>query len=405
MTKLALMYCCRSEMRSGDLHRAMEVVRKLSDTFDVTVLLEDIASNGIKAPASVELVFLPALGIDPDTNVIDIGHSQELGERLIARRDAMVRVFERIKPRIVAIESFPFKQQGLSGEVLPLVERARSGVHGDALVVCMTDGILADGNNRRGESRADKAAEVLDRYFDMVVIETDPVFARLEEFFRPRNALHTPLYHTGFVSRGGIGPAASKDLKPDTILVSAGDGEHGGPLFRAAIEAHNILGPTLPLPMKVVTGQHLPEDEWQELLALADGLSKLVLERKVADLRAEIAMARWSVSQCGYNTAVNAITTRTPSLFVPCGNGQRQVQLIRAQRLVYWGAGRLLMPHHLNGASLANEIQQLTKFESRKVHFDLNGAANAAHLISQVAYHNDFTAVFPRPSSENTRSH
>jgi len=382
----------------------MEVVRKLSDTFDVTVLLGDTATDDIDVPDSVKLVFLPALGIDPDSNIIDIGRSQELRERLIVRRDAMIRVFERLKPRVVVIENFPFAQHGARGEVLPLIERARNGVYGDSLVVCMTEGILAE-SNKRDETRADKAAELLDRYFDMVVVQSDPVFARIEEFFQPKNTLHTPIYHTGFVTRDDSEQQIRSDARLDSILVSAGDGEHGAPLYHAAIEAHKILGPTKPLPMQIIAGKWLPEDEWQELLATADGVSDLILERSVADLRAEMAKARWSISQCGYNTAVNAIGTRTPSLFVPCGNGQRHEQIVRAQRLVYWGAGRLLMPHHLNGASLANEIQQLAKFEPRRVHFDLNGAANAAHLISQVVYHNDYTAVSARPSSDITQPH
>ena len=404
MTKSALMYCCRSENQTGHLQRALEVARKLSDTFDVTVLFGDASTKDIDVPDNVEIVFLPALGIDPDTNVIDLGRSQELRERLISRRDAMIRVFERLKPRVVVIENFPFTQQGLRGEVLPLVERARNGIYGDSLVVCMTDGILGE-CNKQGESRADKAAKLLDRYFDMVVVQSDPVFARLEEFFQPKNTLHTPLYHTGFVTREGGEPLVRNDAKLDTILVSAGDGEYGGPLYRAAIEAHKILRPTMPLPMRIIAGKRLPEDEWQELLALADDVSDLILERAVADLRSEMAVARWSVSQCGYNTAIHAIGTRTPSLFVPCGNGQRHVQIVRAQRLVYWGAGRLLMPHHLNGASLANEIQQLTKFEPRRIYFDMNGAANSAHLISQVVYHNDYSTVSARPSSDTTRPH
>jgi predicted glycosyltransferase len=404
MTKSALMYCCRSENQTGHLRRAMEVARKLGDTFDVTLLVGDAATSDIDVADNVELVFLPALGIDPDNNVIDIGRSQELRERLISRRDAMIRVFERLKPRVVVIENFPFEQHGLRGEVLPLVERARNGVYGDSLVVCMTEGILAK-CNKENESRADRAADLLDRYFDIVVVQSDPVFARIEEFFQPKNTLHTPLYHTGFVTREDRELPISSDAQLDTILVTAGDGEYGGALYRAAIDAHKILGPTLPLPMKIIAGKLLPEDEWQELLTLADGVSDLILERSVTDLRAEMAMARWSVSQCGYNTAVRAIDTRTPSLFVPCGNGQRHVQIVRAQRLVYWGAGRLLMPHHLNGASLANEIQQLTKFEPRRVYFDMNGATNAAHLISQVVYHNDYSSVSARPSSDTTRPH
>jgi len=388
----------------GQLRRAMEVAGRLSDTFDVTVLLGDVETIDIDVPDNVELVLLPALGIDPNDNVIDFGRSQELRERLVTRRDIMLRVFERLKPRVVVIEDFPFKQHALRGEILPLVERARNGIYGDSLVVCLTDGILTNCALDDG-SRADKAAEMLDKYFDLVVVHSDPVFARLEEFFQPKKALHTQLYHTGFVARESASSGYGNGLSGSTVLVSAGDGDHGGPLYRAAIEANKILGPTLPLPMKIVAGKRLPEDEWQELMAIADGMVNLTLERSVPDLRTEMANARWSVSQCGYTTAVNTISTRTPSLFVPCGNGQREEQIVRAQRLVYWGAGRLLMPHHLNGASLANEIQQLTRFEPRHMYFDMNGASNAAHLISQIVYHNDFTAETARPSTDGRWPH
>jgi len=380
------------------------VAGRLSDTFDVTVLLGDVETIDIDVPENVELVLLPALGIDLDSNVIDIGRSQELRERLVTRRDIMLRVFERLKPRVVAIENFPFKQHALRGEILPLVERARNGIYGDSLVVCMTDGILTNCAQDDG-SRADKAAALLDKYFDLVVVHSDPVFARLEEFFQPKSVLHTQLYHTGFVARESASSRYGNGLSGSTVLVSAGDGDHGGPLYRAAIEANKILGPTLPLPMKIIAGKRLPEDEWQELMAIADGMVNLTLERTVPDLRTEMANARWSVSQCGYNTAVNTIDTRTPSLFVPCGNGQREEQIVRAQRLVYWGAGRLLMPHHLNGASLANEIQQLTRFEPRHMYFDMNGASNAAHLISQIVYHNDFSAETARPTTDGRWPH
>jgi len=62
------------------------------------------------------------------------------------------------------------------------------------------------------------------------------------------------------------------------------------------------------------------------------------------------------------------------------------------------------MPRHLNTASLINEIHQLTKFESRSLNFDLNGANNAAQLIAQIVYNNNYTPVSARPSSD-TRLH
>ncbi|TFH41282.1 MAG: hypothetical protein E4H01_15205 [Lysobacterales bacterium] len=108
--------------------------------------------------------------------------------------------------------------------------------------------------------------------------------------------------------------------------------------------------------------------------------------------------ARWSISQCDYGTAVDVIRTRTPSLFVPSADTNNRKQIERAKRLVYWGAGRLLMPHHLNTASLVNEIHQLTKFEARRVNFELNGAHNAAQLIEQVVYQNGHKPVSTQPS-------
>jgi predicted glycosyltransferase len=396
------MYCCRSGKRSGNLRRTIEVARKLSDSFDVTVLMGDAIPVQIEFPDNIQTVLLPSLGIDPDTNVFDIRRSRELREIIKARRNVLVREFERLKPRVVVIEDFPFRQQALRGEILPLVERARNGVYGDALVVAMTDGILAD-DGEREDTQREQTAKLLEKYFDMVIVQSDPVFARIEEFFQPQHVMRVPVYHTGFVSSETGAQAPEPTIAPDTVLVSGGDGEYGGPLYRAAVEAHKILGSTLLLPMKIVAGQGLPEDEWQDLNEMAAESPDLTVERTLPDIGAALAAARWSVSQCEYSTAVHAMQTRTPSLFVPSGNGERQAQIVRAQRLVYWGAGRLLLPHHLNGASLANEIQELMRFQPRRMHFDLNGAANAANLIAQAAQQKDFLSESARPMSDDQR--
>jgi len=404
MKRSALMYCCRSGKRSGNLRRTIEVARKLSDAFEVTVMLGEAIAGRIEFPENVRIVVLPSLGIDPDTNVFDIRRSQELRNLIVARRDILLQEFERLKPRVVAIEDFPFRQHALRGEVLPLIERARNGIYGDALVVGMTDGILVN-DVEQDESYRDQTAQLLDKYFDMVVVQSDPVFARIEEFFQPNNVVHVPVYHTGFVNGEQATQPADARIAPDTVLVSAGDGEHGGPLYRAAVEAHKILGSTLLLPMKIIAGERLPEAEWLQLLSLADESPDLSVERTVPDFGAALAAARWSVCQCEYSAAVHTMQARTPTLFVPSGNGDRQAQIVRAQRLVYWGAGRLLLPQHLNGASLANEIHELMRFQTRRMHFDLNGATNVANLITQAAYHNELNAEAARPDANEQRPH
>ena len=402
MKENAMMYCCHSEKHVGHLQRSIEVARKLSESFNVTVLVDDEGPLFVDVPESVRLQSLPALPVDPDSNVFEFGRSEQFRASIIARRDSILETFEELKPRVVIIDNYPFNQHRLRGEVLPFIERAHNGIYGDSLVVCTTDGIMVD-ESANGEDRADKAAELLDKYFDMVIVQSDPVFARLEEFFHPKDTLHTPVYHVGFVAPEHDDAPLDDADGGDAILVSAGDGRYGGGLFRAAVEAQRVLWPISDRPMKIVAGPRLPEDEWQDLLVRTKGMDGLVLTRIVDDLRAEMAWSRCSVSQCGYNTALNAITTQTPSLFIPCEDNQRREQIVRAQRLVYWGGGRLLMPHHLNSASLTHEINQLLQFQPRRIRFDKDGATNAVNLIDRAMHVSDMGSIATYLSTDGRR--
>lgn len=127
MKSNALMYCCRSEKHVGHLQRSIEVARKLGESFAVTILVDDEGPILVDVPDSVQLQSLPALPVDPDSNVFEFGRSEEFRASIIARRDAMLATFESLKLRVVIIDNFPFNQHRLRGEVLPLIERAISG--------------------------------------------------------------------------------------------------------------------------------------------------------------------------------------------------------------------------------------------------------------------------------------
>jgi len=384
MKRANLIYCCRSGQCNGHIDRALAVAEELSERFQVTVLLDDSFLSMAIKPGDVDLLFLP-------TNNAD------------ARRTLMMGKVTEIAPRVVVIEDFPFRWHEQKEEFLSVIQMVRGNAHEESLVVSMTDGVLAS-DIAEEKNAAENSADFLERYFDMVVVQSDPVFARLEEFFQPISALSTPMFHAGFVSPATHHGRRARKISAGGILVSAGDGFSGGGLFRAAIEAHRILRHTLPLPMAIVAGEHLPEDEWQELLSLAAGSPALTLVRTVADIRAEVANAQLSVSQCGYSATVNAIAARTPTLFVPREGDHYREELIRAKRMVYWGAGRLVIPRLMNGASLANEIQQFAKFERREMKFDLDGAAKAAQLLADVVYQNNYAPAQLQTSS-HTRPH
>jgi len=398
MKKSNLLYYCRTDAGSQALRRSLAVAHQLSDTFDVTMLSGDCSLQDVAEASEIRCVQLPDLGVDPDRAQEDFNEAVLQNQRIVARRDFILELYLALKPRVVVVEEFPFSNRVLAAEILPIIERAKYGVHGDSLVVCTTDGIHVS-DHPNASRQDDRVATLLNKYFDLILVQSDSVFARLEEFFQPGNTLETPLFHTGFVAPHSCSLSRQEYPQGDRVLVSAGDGRNGSDLFRAAIEAQKTLWHTLSLPMIIAAGDGTPETTWRQLKSLAADVPGITMTRIDGDLREHMHHARWSVNQCGYSTALDIIETGTPSLFVPDRGSERLQQLVRAKRLVYWGAGRLLMPHHLNGASLANEILQLTKFKPRDISFSANGASKTADLISGIVLGDTFSAAVARDSA------
>ncbi len=112
MKKNAIMYCCRSEKHVGHMQRSIEVARKLSDSFDVTILVDDEGPMFAEIPESVRMQYLPALPVDPNSNVFEFGRSEQFKASIIERRNLILESFEDLKPRLI-IDNFPFNNHRL----------------------------------------------------------------------------------------------------------------------------------------------------------------------------------------------------------------------------------------------------------------------------------------------------
>jgi predicted glycosyltransferase len=164
-------------------------------------------------------------------------------------------------------------------------------------------------------------------------------------------------------------------------VVSAGGGIVGAPLFKAALAAQGELWETERLPMTVVAGPFHPEDDWDALRRAAQDRPGLELHHSVPDLGVELRDAAASVSQCGYNTAMDILYSGVPALFVPFAKGREDEQTNRARRLEKLGLVRVLEPGRLDGPALAREIRAILRFRPKPAVLDLNGAGNTARLV------------------------
>lgn len=379
-SKPALLFYCQHSIGMGHLTRSFALAAALAQDFRIVFLNGGPFPPGLCAPTGVEVIDLPPLGMVDGHNLVSRDARFDVEEAKRLRRDLVLKTYEKINPEVLLIELFPFGRKKFAFELLPLLKAARRQAYSPLVMTSVRD-ILVNARPDR-QHHDDRARWITDRYFHAVLVHSDPLFARLEESFSPRLALSVPVFHTGFVLPRRV--QASVVARGRHVLVSAGGGMAGYPLFRAAIDAHDLLWRETAIPMRLVAGPFLPEENWNALLTMGESRPGLELIRSVPDLCMEMRRAAVSVSQCGYNTSMDILSSNVPAVVVPYAEGREDEQLNRAERLADLGTLRLLHPNQLNGTALAQAIRECLDFQPNSCKLDLNGAANTASLISQL---------------------
>jgi predicted glycosyltransferase len=375
MRKTLLFYCQHS-LGIGHLTRSFALARALRERFRVVFLNGGRLPDGVAVPEGVECIDLPPLGMDDGHTVISRDAGFDVQAARAERRFLIDRAVQTHQPAVLLVELFPFGRKKFANEILPMIRSARQ--HG-AKVACSLRDILVDVRPDQ-QHHDDRARWLADRYFDAVIVHSDPNFAKLHDSFKPRRPMRTPVWHSGFVVPQRA--AAAHAPRGEHLLVSAGGGIVGDALFRAAIDAHRLTQ----RPMRIVAGPFLPEPQWQALQALAAPLPGVTLLRHVSDLAAEMRAARASISQCGYNTALDLVVSEVPALVVPYGTVTENEQRHRAQRLAALGAVLCFSESTaLDGESLADSIEHLLHFSPQPAALSLDGAERSAELLVQLA--------------------
>ena len=379
MKPTALFYCQHS-LGIGHLTRSFALVRALGRRFRVVLLNGGPLPAGVAVPENVDIIHLPPLGVDAQQRLVSRDAGLSLGEAQARRRALILEAFHAWRPALVLIELFPFGRKKFAGELLPLLRAAKAAVSRPTVACSLRDILVsARDDQQRHDERARRLAQ---RYFDLVLVHADPAFARLEESFRPARPLRVPVHYTGFVV-----PAreASRTERQRHVLVSAGGGIVGYPLLAAALEAQRLLWPRHALPFRLVAGPFLPEPDWRALCESARGREGVELVRHVPDLALEMRRAAASVSQCGYNSALDIVVAGVPALVVPYADAGENEQTERAGKLAALGALRHLPPAELTAQRLAAEIVALMSFTPRPAAIDLDGAERSAQLLADAA--------------------
>ncbi|WP_425044577.1 glycosyltransferase family protein [Primorskyibacter sp. S87] len=337
---------------TGHLSRALTLGRAFAAQ-DHEIL---VVSGGMPAPQlnsnGLDILNLPPLRSDGTnfTRLLTECGSLADAAYLEARRIGMVSAVKSFAPDILITELYPFGRRVLREEFLSLLQAAHQQPRPPLILSSIRD-ILAP------PSKPEKAVvtdTVLEQYYDGVLVHSDPTATRLQASWPVSEKLERKLHYTGYVAPVPVGPHPEK-LGKNEIVVSAGGGSVGGPIFHAAINAATKISDRR---WRLLVGGSDAPKRIKELQQIA-GDAPVLIERIRPDFRQMLNHCAASVSMCGYNTMLDLLQAGTPAVLIPFDDGQEVEQGLRAAALSHMPQFAVLKSSELTGDGLARTIETL----------------------------------------------
>jgi predicted glycosyltransferase len=362
----------------GHVRRAEILCRAMADHgCSVTVALGGVPLPGPSFPGA-RVVRLPA------AKIANGDFSQLLDDRDIPvdgvwqamRRNALLRLLDTVDPDVLLIEMYPFGRRQFRFELDPLLKSARSRSRRPAIVTSVRD-ILVTSATR---ARLEETVGTIRRLIDAVLVHADPAVVRLDATFPVAAQISDLIHYTGYVcDTSGEGRSAGVG----EVIVSAGGGAVGAPLLFTAAAARPLTS-LAEVTWRFITGPNFPEDDFRRLAELSDPLT--IVERFRSDFRDRVAGCALSISQAGYNTVMDILYSRAPSIVVPFESHSETEQRRRADILADRGLLSVVSADRLSPQALTAAAEAaLAQVPSAVQAIDFSGAAATARLIGELA--------------------
>ena len=364
----------------GHVKRAAAIVRAMVDAgLDVTVAQGGFDVPGIDFAGASVVRLPPARSSDAAFSAIVDGGGVPISDAWKTERAAALRTaFDASRPDVVMIELYPFGRRAFAFELDPLLDHIRT-LSPRPWAVCSLRDILV---KKTKPGRDAKIADAAERWFDRILVHGDPAFASLDDTFSQSARLAERIVYTGLVRDSGAPRLADGDgARIDEVVISGGGGAVAAPLFRAALVALPET-PARDWTWRFLCGPNMADADIDALRAAAP--ANAVFEPNRPDFADLLACAGLSVSQAGYNTALDVLGAGVPAVFVPFAEAGESEQTLRAERLAAIGAADWTNGAPIDPTALAQAVHRVlgrTRTRSPRPRLDLNGAAATAEIV------------------------
>lgn len=394
---MRVMFYCQYVLGIGHWVRSSQIVRALARQSEVLFVNGGVPLPGYEIPRGVEVVQLPALETSSDFHRLNApGQTGSVEEVQQQRKQSLEDMLHRFRPDVLVIEMFPFGRKRFAGELLPLLERARTVSKPPRIACSVRDILVAKKNQAAFE---EKACQILSRYFDLVLVHGDSRFQKLDETFSRVNDIRCPVCYSGYVTQPApveqepFACADRSDLcaSEPCIITSIGSGRYatGHLLLENVIEAAGLLGETIPHRFMIFAGPFVPDAVYDRLQKMALNKPNVELNKYTPDFQAMMRRAQLSISMGGYNTTMNVLSTGIRALMFPHTANDDQEQIIRARKLQEMGALSVLDLEDLFPWALAQKITAALAQQPCPIDINLNGAEVSAGILSRLGQGED----------------
>jgi predicted glycosyltransferase len=386
-----ILFYCQHLLGLGHRQRAALLARALVRAGERVLFV----TGGLPGPAldlagAEEITLPPLTAADGTAGSLALPDGSAPSEEYLAkRRTQLLDLLQRFDPAVVLVELYPFGRHALSFELAPLLlavsaDRRRRGAAAPRVVVSLRD-ILVSKKNQPWYEIAVLA--IVSQWVDRVLVHGSPDVIPLTRTFGLAEHFGRALVYTGYLVAPS--PPAAGSERTGGIIVSGGGGRVGGVLYQTALSARSLCPAAARLPWRILTGPYLPEEEQAALELRARGVGRLtgqpavVVERFRPDFPALLRGASLSISQAGYNTVLDLVSSGVRAIVVPY-EGSGDEQPLRARLLAERGLLKIVAENELSPSRLARAMEEAlsaTGFPA-PVRLDLDGARRSVEIVT-----------------------
>lgn len=366
----------------GHIRRAMALARAMiEDGLEVCLVTGGMPTPDLKLVGGRIVQLPPIRALDHKfTKLVDDQDRQVGPELERQRRDMLLAVLDDFRPHAIITELYPLGRRKMTFELEPLIEAARALSPRPLIISSVRDILVRSPKS----GRAEEAIGRVKKWYDHVLVHSVESIISLEGSYPEVTAIRDKMTYTGFVA-AAADISSSAASAANEILVSAGSGVGGDQLYDIALSLTesdiNVAGDGVV--WRVLVGWHVAEDKYLALKARGDVLGpRVVVERARPDFSGLLYSCLLSVSQCGYNTAMEVLRANARAVMVPFDAFVETEQMLRAQLLVKAGRIEMVKTADLTTGTLTTAIHRALERDHVDFVIDLKGDENSASLVS-----------------------